>query len=59
MSEKEFQFSRLATYVEYGIVTAENEEEARQKIINGEEDDIYDTSLENEDNDTIKEWEVK
>lgn len=52
--EKTYQFTRLATYVQYGVVTAENEEDARNKIISNDYDDIFDTCLESEDNNTIQ-----
>lgn len=41
-------------YIEYGVVTAENEEEAMEKIKNNDYDDIYDTCLEEEYDDTIQ-----
>lgn len=50
---KEYQFTRKAMYVEYGVVTADSKEEAIEKIKNGDYDDIYDTSLEEEYDDTI------
>lgn len=52
--EKVYQFTRQAVYLQFGTVTAKDEKEARQKIIDGEYDDIFDTSLESEDNDTIE-----
>lgn len=52
--DKTYQFTRKATYIQYGVVTAPNEEIARKMIINGEYDDIYDTSLEEEDDTTIE-----
>lgn len=51
---KNYQFTREAKYIEYGVVTANNEEEALKLIKNNEYDDIYDTSLQEEYNDTIK-----
>ena len=54
MTEKTYQFTRKATYIQYGVVTAYNEHDALRKIINGEYDDIYDTSLEEEDDTTIE-----
>lgn len=51
---KEYQFTRKAMYIEYGVVTAENEEEAIEKIKNNDYDDIYDTCLEEEYDDTIQ-----
>lgn len=53
MEEKEYQFTREATYIQCGIVTATSEEEAKQKVIDGDYDDIYDSYLDSEDNDTI------
>lgn len=50
---KEFSFERQATYIQYGIVTATSKEEAIQKIKDGEYDDIYDSSLIEEDDETI------
>lgn len=50
---KNYKFTRKATYVEFGVVTAINEEEAMEKIKNNDYDDIIDTSLEEEHNDTI------
>ena len=47
-------FTREAKYIEYGIVTANNEEEALKLIKDNEYDDIFDTSLQEEYNDTIK-----
>ncbi len=51
---KTYDFKREATYYEFGIVTANSKEEAIEKIKNGEYDDIYDTSLLEENNDTIE-----
>lgn len=53
-NKKTYQFSRLATYVQYGIVTASSKEEAIQLIKDGEEDDIFDISIENYDNESIR-----
>lgn len=50
MGEKTFQFKIKAVYEDLGIVTANNEEEAKQLILDGEWDDIIDSSwLENGD----------
>ena len=44
MSElKIYQFDFNGTISGYGIVTAKNEEEAKEKIINHDYDDIIDT----------------
>ena len=44
MSElKTYQFDFNGTISGYGIVTAKNEEEAKEKIINHDYDDIMDT----------------
>lgn len=51
---KQYDFRREAIYYEFGIVTANSKEEAIEKIKNGEYDDIYDTSLLKEKNDTIE-----
>lgn len=51
---KNYQFTREAKYIEYGVVTANSKEEALELIKNNEYDDIYDTSLDEEYNDTIK-----
>lgn len=50
---KQYQFSRLATYVQYGIVSANSKKEAIEKIKDGEEDDIFDICLEEVDNENI------
>lgn len=50
---KQYQFSRLATYVQYGIVTADSKEEAVKLIKDGEEDDIFDVCLEDVNNESI------
>ena len=41
--EKSYQFEFEATICGYGVVYAENEEEAKEKILNEEYDDILDT----------------
>lgn len=51
---KTYQFTREAKYIEYGVVTANSKEEAIGLIKNNDYDDIYDTSLEEEYNETIK-----
>ena len=51
---KTYQFTREAKYIEYGVVTANSKEEAIELIKNNDYDDIYDTSLEEEYNETIK-----
>lgn len=51
---KQYQFTREAKYIEFGCVTAKNEEEARKKVEENDYDDIFDTSLDEEFNDTIK-----
>lgn len=51
---KMYKFTREAKYVQYGFVNADSEEEALELIEDGDYDDIYDTSLEEEYNDTIK-----
>jgi len=40
---KTYQFTFNATEGGYGIVTAENEEQAKEKVLNGDYDDIMDT----------------
>lgn len=40
---KTYQFDFIATEGGYGIVCAETEDEARQKILNGDYEDIIDT----------------
>lgn len=51
---KTYQFTREAKYIEYGVVTANSKEEAIELIKNNDYDDIFDTSLEEEYNETIK-----
>jgi len=51
---KIYPFTREAKYIEYGVVTANSKEEAIELIKNNDYDDIYDTSLEEEYNETIK-----
>ncbi len=51
---KTYNFSRLATYLQLGVVTADSKEEAIELIKNNEYDDIFDTCLEEENNDTIQ-----
>ncbi len=51
---KTYQFTREAKYIEYGFVIANSKEEAIELIKNNDYDDIYDTSLEEEYNETIK-----
>ena len=51
---KTYQFTREAKYIEYGVVYANSKEEAIELIKNNDYDDIYDTSLEEEYNETIK-----
>lgn len=43
--EKTFIFTRKVTGTEWGIVTATSEEEAKQKIINDDYDDIIENSV--------------
>lgn len=50
---KTYQFTREAKYVQYGFVSANSKEEAIELIKAGEEDDIYDTCIIEEYNDTI------
>lgn len=52
--EKIFKFTREATCIEFGYVTAKNAEEARQKVAEGEYDDIYDIQQDDPNNDTIE-----
>lgn len=42
-TEKSYQFDFKGTIGGYGIVTAFSKEQAREKILNGEYDDIMDT----------------
>ncbi len=51
---KTYQFTREAKCIEYGVVTANSKEEAIELIKNNDYDDIFDTSLEEEYNETIK-----
>ena len=51
---KEYKFTRKATYIEFGVVTANNKKETIQKIKNNDYDDIIDTYLDEEDNNTIE-----
>lgn len=51
---KTYQFTREAKYIEYGVVTAKSKEEAIELIKSNDYDDIFDTSLEEEYNETIK-----
>ena len=51
---KTYQFTREAKYVQYGFVTASSKEEALKLIRDGEEDDIFDTDIVEEYNDTIR-----
>lgn len=51
---KTYQFTREAKYVQYGFVTANSKEEALKLIRDGEEDDIFDTDIVEEYNDTIR-----
>lgn len=51
---KVYQFTREAKYIEYGVVSANTKEEAIELIKNNDYDDIFDTSLEEEYNETIK-----
>lgn len=43
LNDKEYQFEFKGTVGGYGIVTAQNEEEAKKKVQSGEYDDIMDT----------------
>ena len=54
MEEKTYQFTRQASYLQLGVVTASSKDEARKMIINGEYDDIYDMTLLDEDDTTIE-----
>ena len=56
---KTYQFTREAKYVQYGFVSADSEAEAKKLIEENEYDDIYDTCLEEEYNETIKIEEEK
>lgn len=51
---KTYQFTREAKYIEYGVVIANTKEEAIELIKSNNYDDIFDTSLEEEYNETIK-----
>lgn len=51
---KTYQFTREAKYIQYGYVDANSKEETIELIKNNDYDDIFDTSLEEEYNDTIK-----
>lgn len=51
---KTYQFTREAKYIEYGVVTANTKEEAIELIKSNNYDDIFDTSLEAEYNETIE-----
>lgn len=50
---KTYRFTREAKYIQIGFVDANSKEEALELIKNNDYDDIYDTSLEEEYNDTI------
>lgn len=56
---KTYQFTREAKYIQYGYVGANSKEEAIDLIKNNDYDDIFDTSLEEEYNDTIQILEDK
>ena len=43
--EKTYIFTRKVTGTEWGIVTATSEEEAKQKIMNDDYDDIIENSV--------------
>lgn len=51
---KTYQFTREAKCIQYGYVAANSKEEAINLIKNDDYDDIFDTSLEEEYNDTIQ-----
>lgn len=51
---KTYQFTREVKYIQYGYVDANSKEEAIELIQNNDYDDIFDTSLEEEYNDTIQ-----
>lgn len=52
--ERIYTFTRQATYIQVGCVTATSKEEAKRKIADGDYDDIFDTMLEEEHNETIE-----
>lgn len=54
MAQKCYQFTRLATYTEFGYVYANDEEEALQKVRDDDYDDIVDTWWKSFDPDTIE-----
>lgn len=50
---KQYEFTCDAIYQQFGVVTADSIEEARQKIIDGQYDDIIDSSFMFADYDTL------
>ena len=53
MAQKCYQFTRSATYTEFGYVYANDEEEALQKVRDDDYGDIVDTWSESFDPDSI------
>ena len=52
--QKQYQFTRSATYTQFGFVYATSEEEALGKILDNDYDDIIDTYYESFDPSTIQ-----
>lgn len=52
--QKQYQFTRSATYTQFGFVYATSEEEARERILDDDYDDIIDTYYESFDPSTIQ-----
>ena len=49
-----YQFTRECMYKEWGVVTADSEEEALKKVKKGQEDDVLDMYRGEPNNDSIE-----
>lgn len=49
-----YDFTRKASYLEFGYVYADSQKEALEKILNDDYDDIYDTSFDDYDKESIE-----
>lgn len=49
-----YDFTRKASYLEFGYVYADSQEEALEKILNDDYDDIYDASFDDYDEESIE-----
>ena len=49
-----YDFTRKASYLEFGYVYADSQEEALEKILNDDYDDIYDASFDDYDKESIE-----